>query len=262
MKLIHRIGLAAAMQAVLMMPASAQWLGAIGLSRLEATHTEYDKAGRQLVREAGWLPGVAVNAAYKMSDYTWFAEGGIASRDLKYHGQTQSGIPVESRTSTGLASFRIGGMYALNDSYSVLAAIELEKWRRHIIGVRGAAGLQEKYRSRRLIAGAKRTWRPAATGTVSVDAAVVISEPERLHVGFSGLLDPARLETKRSQGIRIGTSLRPFFAPYLELRSHYDWIRIPRSADTTVTLEGKFMGTIAQPEHEKRVLTFTMSYVF
>jgi hypothetical protein len=37
-----------------------------------------------------------------------------------------------------------------------LAAIEWEKWRRDIIGVQGAAGLQEKYRSKRLIAGGKK----------------------------------------------------------------------------------------------------------
>jgi hypothetical protein len=262
MKLILRVGLAAAMQALLMLPASAQWQGAVGLSRRDVTNTEYDKAGRQLVREAGWLPGVALNATYKVGDHTWFAEGEIYNRAIEYHGQTQAGTAVDSRTSTGLTLVRIGGMYALSGNYSVLAAIEWEKWTRDIIGVQGSAGLQEKYQSRRLIAGAQKTWHPAAAGAVSVDAAVVIAEPERLQVGFSGLLDPASLETKRSQGVRIGASIRPSFAPYLELRSRYDWIKIPRSSDVPITLKGQFMGTIAQPEHEKQAITFTVSYIF
>lgn len=262
MKLILRVGLGAAIHTLLMLPASAQWQGAVGLSRSDVTNTEYDKSGRQLVREAGWLPGVALNAAYKVGDHKWFTEAEVYNRDIEYHGQTQAGAAVDSRTSTGLALLRIGGMYAWSGNYSVMAAIEWSKWTRDIIGVQGSAGLQEKYQSRHLIAGAQKTWHPAAGGTVLLDAAVVISEPERLRVGFSGLLDPASLETKRSQGIRIGASIRPSFASYLELGSRYDWIKIARSGDAPITLNGQFMGTIAEPEHEKRAITFTVSYIF
>lgn len=262
MKLILRVGLATAMQTLLMLPASAQWQGAVGLSRRDVSHTEYDKAGRQLVREAGWLPGVALNAAYKAGACTWFAEGETYNRAIEYRGQTQAGVPVDSKTSTGLTIFRGGGTYALSGNYSVLAAVEWEKWRRDIIGVRGAAGLQEEYRSSRLVAGASKSWHPAAAGALSVDAAVVISEPERLRVQFSGILDPAALTTKWSQGIRIGASIRPSFAPYLGLRARYEWTKIARSGDAPVTLNGQLMGTIAQPEHEKQALTITISTIF
>jgi hypothetical protein len=76
------------------------------------------------------------------------------------------------------------------------------------------------------------------------------------------LLDEASLKTKRSQGIRIGASIRPSFAPHLELHSRYDWIKIPRSGDVAITRKGQFMGTIAQPEHAKQAITFTISYIF
>lgn len=248
------------MQTLLMLPASAQWQGAVGVSRRDVTHTEYDKAGRQLVRESGWLPGIALSAAYGARNQTWFAEGEFYSRDIAYHGQTQGGTPVDSSTATGLALVRIGGTYAVSASYSASAAIEWEKWSRDINGAQGAAGLQERYQSTRLVAGAQKRWH-AAAGAMKVDAAVVISGPERMRVGFSGLLDPVTFKTKSAQGIRIGASIRPAFAPWLELRSAYDWIKVARSGDTPVTRDGQFVGTAAQPEHAKQAITFTASYI-
>lgn len=262
MKLVLRVGMVAAMQALLMQPASAQWQGAVGASQRRLTNTEYDKAGRQLVREAGWVPGAVLAGAYKAGRYSWFADAEISNGGVDYHGQTQTGAAADSRTSMGLAVLRLGGSCAFGADYSALAALEWARSTRDIIGIAGSAGLQEKYRTRRLIAGARKAWRPASAGVVTVDAAVVFSEPERLQVGFSGLLDPASLDTKRSQGIRIGASMRPPFAPWLELRSRYDWNKVPRSDDAPVTLNGQFKGTIAQPEHDQRALTLTASVIF
>lgn len=139
--------LGAATMTLLTLPAHAQWHAAVGVGARQVTNTEYDKAAKQLVREAGWLPGAVLNAAYETGRYSWFAGAEIFNGGIDYHGQTQA----------------------------------------------GAAGLQEKTRTRRLIAGARRTWLPAATGEFAVDAAVILAEPERLQVGFSGLLDPVSL---------------------------------------------------------------------
>ena len=79
---------------------------------------------------------------------------------------------------------------------------------------------------------------------------------------FSGLLDPVSLDTKRAHGIRIGVRIRPAVAPYLEMRSSVDWMKIPRSDDAPVTANGQYRGTIAQPEHTRQALTLTLSYDF
>jgi hypothetical protein len=261
MKLTLRAGLAAALYALLTHPASAQWHGGVGLSATGVTHTEYDMAGRRLVHETGWLPGVALNAAYKSDDITWIAAANWSRGAIDYRGQTQNGAAADSTTSTGLASIRIGAAYTLGRNYSILAALELDRWKRNIRAAGGSAGLQETYRSRRLVAGTGKAWHPAV-GTISADAAVVLSEPERLRVGFSGMLDPASFETKRSRGIRIGASIVPSFAPYLEFSSRYDWVKIPRSGDAPLTFNGQFRGTVAQPEHVRQALTLTVSALF
>jgi hypothetical protein len=261
MKRIVRAALAAALHLSLIHPASAQWQGGIGLGVRGAAHTEYDTGGRRLVRETGWLPGVTLDAAYKAGDFTWIGGADWYRGGIGYRGQTQSGIAADSTTSTGLAALRAGAAYAVGRDYSILAAFEVERWQRDIRGSGSSAGLQETYRTKRWIAGMGKAWHPAA-GAVSAEAGIVLAQPERLQVGFSGLLDPVSFETRRSHGIRLGVGLRPACAPWLELRSRYDWARTPRSADATVTRNGQFAGTVAQPEHVRQALALTVAAVF
>jgi hypothetical protein len=242
-------------------PASAQWQGKAGLGARYVSHTEYDSAGRRLVRESGWLPGLALDAARTSGNTTWFAGVNGYHAAIGYRGQTQGGAAADSSTATTLATLRLGGAYLLAHDVSVTAALEADLWRRNIRGTGAAAGLQERYRSERLIFGASKAWHPAA-GVVATDFALVLSTPERMRVGFSGLLDPATLQTRHAPGLRIGASLHPAFAPTLELHGGYDWIRVRRSGDTPVTRDGQFAGTVAQPEHVRQGLSLTVSRLF
>jgi hypothetical protein len=245
----------------LMHPASAQWQGKAGLGARAVAHTEYDAAGRRLVRESGWLPGLALDAAYRSGKLSWSGAAEWYRADIAYRGQTQTGVGAESTTATTLASVRLGAIYALDWDVSITAALEADVWRRDIHGTGAALGLQERYRSERFILGIGKAWHPA-TGVVTADLSALFSTPERMRVGFSGLLDTASLETRHARGLRLGASLRPSFAPALEVRGSYDWIRIGRSGDVPVTRNGQFAGTVAQPEHVRQGLTLTVSRLF
>jgi len=258
---ILRAGLAAALYASLIHPACAEWQGSIGPSVRNVTHTEYDTTGRRLVREDGWLPGVALQGGYRSGKLSWFAGADWYHGNIDYEGRTQNGAPASSKTATGLVAGRIGAAYALPHDYAVQAAIEIDRWKRDIQGTANAAGLQETYRSTRLVAGAAKTWHPAA-GTVSVDASAVVAAPERLHVGFSGVLDPVSFDTRRGYGVRLGAAMRPAFVPWLEVRGRYDWIKTPRSGDAGVTANGLYAGSVAQPEHERQAFTLTVAAAF
>lgn len=257
---IHRAALALALHA-LAQPAYAQWQADIGLGTRKVTLTEYDNGGARLVRESGWLPGVALQAGYTAGNVTWLAGAEGYRGGIDYRGRTQAGAGAASTTATGLATARIGAGYAPARGVSVLAALEAERWRRDIRGTAGAAGLQETYRTRRLVLGASKSWQPAL-GVVSLDGAAVLAAPERLRVGFSGLLDPAALTTRRGHGARLGAVLRPAFAPRLAVRAQYDWSRTPRSADAPLTANGRLVGTVAQLAHERQAFTLTLSAMF
>ena len=256
-----RAGLGAISSLLLMHPANAQWQAKAGLGARYVDHAEYDGAGRLLVRESGWLPGIALGAAWTAGNATLFAAADGYRAGIGYRGQTQSGAAAGSTTGTTLATLRLGATYTLARAVSLTAALEADLWKRDIRATRAAAGLQERYRSQRLLMGAATTWQPAA-GTVAADLSVLVARPERLRVGFSGLLDTTTLDTRHGRGLRLGASLHPAFAPTLELRGAYDWIGVQRSADAPVTRNGQFAGTVAQPEHVRQAVTVTVSRLF
>lgn len=261
MKLLLHVGLGATLSLLLLHPASAQWQGKAGAGIRGVSHTEDDNAGRRLVRETGWLPGIALGAAYTSGNLTWSASADWYRGDIGYRGQTQAGRAATSTTATGLASLRLGAAYQIKRGYSAEAALESDYWKRDILGTNTGIGLQERYRSERLILGVGKAWHPPG-GIVAANIAVVFSTPERMRVGFSGMLDRAALHTRSAQGTRIGAQYRPAFAPSLELRATFDWIRIARSADAPVTRNGQFVGTVAQPEHTRQGLTVNVSTLF
>lgn len=261
MNLLLRAGLGAMCSLLLMHPANAQWQGKAGLGARYVDHAEYDGAGRVLVRESGWLPGLSLDAAWTAGNATLFAAVDGYRAGIGYRGQTQSGAAAGSTTATTLATLRLGATYQLTRAVSITAAVEADLWKRDIRATRAAAGLQERYRSERFILGAAKTWQPAA-GMVTSDLSLLVATPERLRVGFSGLLDTTTLDTRRGHGLRLGASLHPAFAPTLELRGAYDWVGVKRSGDAPVTRNGQFAGTVAQPEHIRQALTVTVSRLF
>ena len=261
MRRLLRAGLIPALCVFASLPAHAQWQVGAGPGLRYAVHDEYDAGGHRLVRERGWLPGIALQAAYTTGALTWRAGAEAYRGDIDYGGRTQTGVSATSTTSTRLGAVNAGAAYALGGDVSLLALVEADRWRRDIAGTATAVGLQETYRSTRLLAGAARTWRPAA-GRLTAEADLFLSTPERMRVAFSGRFDPARIDGGRVRGLRLGLALRPASAPWLELRTRYDHARTPRSGDVPLTADGQFRGTITQPEHTRQALTFAVSAMY
>jgi hypothetical protein len=261
MRRFLRAGLIPASCLAAALPAHAQWQVGAGPGLRYVVHDEYDAAGHRLVREQGWLPGVALQAAYTTGTLT--VRGGAEGYGggIDYDGRTQAGVRAASTTSTRLAAASVGAAYAFNGAVSLLALVESNRWRRDIAGTANAVGLQETYRSTRLLAGAAGTWRPAA-GRLTAEAGLFLSTPERMRVAFSGHFDPVNFDGGRVRGLRLGLALRPAQAPWLELRTRYDHARTPHSGNAPLTANGQFLGTITQPEQRRRALTFTVAAIY
>lgn len=243
-------------------PVFAQWDTAIGIGAKQLAVTEYDRSGKQLVREQGRLPGLEGRLAYKFSEWTFIGEVELYKNSIDYRGQTQFGAPIVSTTATKLVQVRSGLSYVVNETVTAFTALEWERWYRDIRGVQTVLGLQEQSTSKRLIFGLDAQWRIPSYGQISTGAALVLARPEKVHVGFSGALDEATLDTETATGLRLAVSLHPDAYSRLELRAGYDWLRVSRSEDASVTNHGQFAGTIAQPEHTKKTITLSTRYHF
>ncbi len=250
----------ALLAASLCSPARAEWQTSIGAGARSVTHTEYGPAGNQLVREDGWLPGASLQTGYRHGRFAWSGALDWYQGRIDYLGRTQAGAGARSATDTRLATARLGAAYTLG-GYALLTAVELDRWKRGIRGTAAGAGLQESYRSARLLLGAGTRWQPAL-GSIALEASAVLAAPERMHIGFSGLYDPVTLDTRRGHGLRLGAAVRPAWTPALELRGRADWLRVARSGEAALTAQGAFRGTVTQPEHVRRGLTLELAYLF
>ena len=259
---VRRAALTAALLASPGLAACAEWQGALGLGAQRFSNTEFDNAGTTLVRETGWLPGVAGRVVWQADRLGFFASGEAYQHGIAYRGQTQAGVPAQSTSATRLIQLRAGVSYAVSARVAGFVAGEWDDWRRGIESTAGATGLKERSVSKRFLLGARGQWDGATVGVLGIDGALVIAGPERLDVGFSGLFDGATLTTRRAHGWRIGASVRPSAAPRLELRSGFDRITVPRSGDVPLMRAGQFIGTIAQPEHARRAIILTLSTSF
>jgi hypothetical protein len=259
---LRRAVLAAALLASPGLAACAEWQGALGPGVQRVDNTEFDKAGTTLVRETGWLPGVTARLVWQGDRLGFFVSGEAYQHGLAYHGQTQAGAPVQSTSATRLIQLRTGASYGVNARIAGFVAGEWDSWRRRIEGAAGAAGLQERSLSTRFLLGARGQWDAGGVGFFGMDGALVVAGPERLDVGFSGLLDAAALTTRRARGWRFGASMRPLAAPRLELRVGFDTITVARSGDAPLRRNGQFIGTVAQPEHRRQATSVTLSALF
>ncbi len=243
-------------------PASAGWDGAVGAGARQFSLAEYDTNGRRIVMEQGWLPGLEARLGFTEGQCGLFGKASFYKHDIDYRGQTQSSSALASTTATGIMQMQTGMSYALTDATSLFAALEWERWQRDINGVGNVKGLQERTTTHRLLLGleARHAWSPY--GTIGASAAIVQARPEQLRVGFSGVLDEASFRTRSATGLRLGLSLRPQAWPALEWVLDVDRIRVGRSADATVSRNGAYAGTVAQPEHIKRAISLAVRYRF
>lgn len=261
MNLFFKLLAAAVCAGCLVAPVHAQWEPALGIAARQFTVREYDAGGRRIVREQGWLPGLEGRLAYRTGAWLLSAQAAHYQHDIDYHGQTQLGAPVDSRTGTALTQAGAGIAYALNDTLSASLAVELERWRRDIHAAGRVQGLQERTLSRRLLLGLDARY-PTAHGEFTAGAALLLAAPEKLRVGFSGQFDDASFDTRPAHGLRLGLGWHPAAWPRLELRAGLDWWKVERSADVALYRNGRLAGFVAQPEHAVSSMRLAVLYRF
>lgn len=253
---------AAMLAAMLPLTAAAQWQTAVDMGMRHARVTEYDERGQRIVVERGWLPGLGVALDYRGEDAELFTAASVFDADLEYDGRLQNGRAYRSQTRTTLAQVRLGARYRLHGSTRLVGYAEVDRWRRDIEGSGNAVGLRERSWSPRLALGLEQRWLLGGGGRVEASLAIVRAAPERLKVGFSGLLDDASFRTRSATGFAADFLYHPWAAVPLSLGMRLESIKVPRSEEVTAYRQGQPSGTLAQPEHVRHAATLFVRYSF
>ena len=248
--------------AMLPLAAAAQWQTALDLGMRRARVVEYNERGQRIVAEDGWLPGVGVALDYRGEDLDLFTAASVFDAGLDYDGRLQNGRSFRSQTRTTLAQARLGARYRLHGSTRLVSYAEIDHWRRDIEGSGSAVGLRERSWSPRLALGLEQRWLLGSGARVEASLAIVRAAPERLKVGFSGLLDDASFRTRSATGFAADLLYYPWSAIPLSLGMRLESIKVPRSDEVTAYRGGQPGGTLAQPEHVRHAATLFVRYLF
>jgi hypothetical protein len=242
--------------------AYAQYSASIAPALRHAGVSEYSQAGKRIVRESGWLPGMAGRLAYRLGAWEIFGAGALYRADISYDGQLQNGQAYRSQTGTRMAEAQLGLRYRALDATDIVAALGYDAWQRHIRGDAMATGLQEHTQSSRLLIGVEQAWRLGSDGMLIAGASLLHAAPERLRIGFSGLLDDASMRTRSANGYLLALRYRPEQVSKLAFGAQFDYMKVPRSAAYQVTRDGRAVGAVTQPEHVRTNVTLSVQYSF
>jgi hypothetical protein len=243
--------------------AHAQWDCAAEAGIRRAQAREFAPAGKTLVQEQGWLPGVGMLARFRMQDWTFGVSGETWRADIDYDGSLQNGVAFTTRTATRQNRVSLDVTRAVTATTRLVGGIEYDRWHRGIRGQNGIAGLDEIYASWRLLAGAEAALLAAPVLRITGKALLVLAGAESVTVRFDKqLFDDARLRTKPATGVRLGLALQPMAWPNTSLLLDADWLRTRRSDDEPLRRNGIAAGTLAQPEHERSAFSARLQYRF
>lgn len=243
--------------------AFAQWEFNAGAGIRQVRVIETDRDGRQLVREKGWLPGLELRADYVLRDWRFGVAGAMYRHDIRHDGRLQTGAPFTTDTETTQTRVSLEVARQISDGAHLIGAIEWDQWRRHILGRGGVLGLDERYRSWRLLAGAETRLLQSSVADVNGKALLVVAQPERLRVRFDNqLFDDANLSTKSAVGLRLALAAQPAAMPNLSLAVEFDWLRVARSDDAVLRKNGAPVGLVAEPKHQRSAIGARVNYRF
>lgn len=230
---------------------------AIGVAALHFEFEEFDAQDRRLVRESGWLPGVAGGFSLRRQRLTLSADFEYYAGDTDYDGRTSAGAPVNSSTDQRMldAAFNAAWQLPIDipPQVYVHAGGGWRHWKRDIQSVGAVSGLDERYRWWRAEAGMQLRW-PAGDGQWLVDARVTRTLDPQLDVNFGGTLDDVSLDL----GERWGWSaLAGWLQPVAErvtagVSVFYRYWELGSSRVETLSSNGLPAGSVFQPRSESR----------
>jgi hypothetical protein len=236
-----------------------------GISTQNFGYKEYDDQGVLLDREDGPLPGVVVELGKNRQFVSGALRFEIFDGLVDYDGQTQSGIPIVTKTDERIttieALLRIKVKRLAKNEATIFTGLGHREWRRNIRATNITSSLFEAYRwTYFTVGGAATFWRHGKwSGGIDVRWLRPIRPTMSLDIpGY----DEATLALGSRNSGRINLPFQ-FIAevdrqwtitPYWEL-----W-RLGRSADKYLTVGGVPTGLVAhEPRSETNLVGVTVS---
>jgi hypothetical protein len=226
-------------------------------------YKEYSDAGELLDREDGVLPGFVLGIGVQPQAWVLTGELRYHAGTVTYVGQTNLGVPVESRTDTVLADgeLRVGHRLEIATiRLTPYMTLGYHYWDRDIratqtASARSVSGLHETYGWYSVGLGARvsAAFGPGACAALDVRAFRVKQPTMAFHATSSN--DEATLALGEKNGWRLALPLDYSMSPTatVGVELYVEGWQFGRSANQSLTSGGVVVGTIYEPRSETRV---------
>jgi hypothetical protein len=232
--------------------------GYLGFSGMDFGFEEFDDSADSFLREEGFVPGfVAGLSAIRSS---WFLAGDFSyhAGDIRYDGQTNTGIPVKTRTDEKLldASFHLGHEFKTGTlfSYTLYGGFGYRRWYRDIRPTETVSGISETY-----------AWWYGSLGTAGIfhitsklewiiDVHLTRTIAPNVKVDFKDLFDDTSLDLGERFGMRLALPLHylAFDHTAIVVEPYFERWDLGRSITEPLTRRGAIVGTVFEPRSETR----------
>ncbi|GMR18684.1 MAG: hypothetical protein BMS9Abin33_1117 [Gammaproteobacteria bacterium] len=210
---------------------TVHWDMNVGVSLLDFGYKEFDDNGVLLDREDGIIPGVI--AGFGVGQRNWRIENNLFYKygEVDYDGQTQSGIPLTTRTTEEIFDLEVQAEYwgigSANQGIAIYTGTGYHYWGRDIKSGTASdgspvTGFFETYEWWHVFVGAKGIYYHRARHSLGVDLRVSIMRNATLQVDLGS--QKINLDLGEKPGWRLGfpwtykvdSELSLVFEPYIE----------------------------------------------
>ncbi len=235
----------------------------IGASVLNFGYKEFSESGKLLDREYANIPGTMFRLSHSRKPFLFAGEVSYYGGDVVYDGQTNTGVPITTRTGEKILDMAARAEYWQATpggfNYALYAGAGYRRWERDIRPTRTAAGapvsgLFETYQWWFGLLGAKFTLFESPQARWLWDARVVRPVNPSITVDSPGQYDKVRLGLGERWGWRLALPWRYGMSQTasLTVEPFVESFELGRSATVPLTDNGTPVGTIDEPRSETR----------
>ncbi len=229
----------------------------LGVGLMQFEFEEFDSQDRRLVKETGWLPGLAGHFDITGERAILGIDLGYYSGDVDYAGQTSGGVPIDSTSDADILDISLEAAYrlplGLPPRVFIYAGGGYRHWDRNIQSVGVVSGLDETYRWWRGETGVKLQFARGANAWELEAGLTRILNPQ-VEVDFGATFDAVTLDLGERWGWRTTAGWSQQVAPLLTagVNVFYASWDLGQSGVETLTSNGVAAGSVFQPRSESR----------
>jgi len=230
----------------------------IGGSLLHFDYREINDNDKELDREEGFIPGVALGMSKAVKQWVFAGDFAYHGGDVAYTGNTNTGIPITTTTRQNIANITLRAEYwfAFDNipDFAAYVGAGQHQWQRDIRSTTTASGapvsgLFETYSWRTIFLGVKTELYHSNSDNLFVDIRLVQTRSPRINVQFNNTYDNAILDLGERRGYKVAlpwhhavdVSTRLVVEPYFE---SYEF---GRSESAPLTSNGSVVGSVFEP---------------